>query len=80
MKFSRRWWNRKFILHTFSCCGLKWELLLWKRDPDRFYWSPVCPTCGEDGMAWILLQMLKVGLGAKPEGLPPHKKQKWVEV
>lgn len=56
MKFSHRWWNRKFILHTFWCCGHKWELLLWRRDPGRHLWYPVCPTCGQDGSAWVLKQ------------------------
>jgi len=36
-----------WILRTWWCCGLRWELLLSKRYPERYkYKGPTCPRCG----------------------------------
>ena len=36
---------RHWMLRTWSCCGLRWELLMSKRFPNREDFAPTCPRC-----------------------------------
>ena len=33
----------------WECCGLIWQLLMWRGQPKRKKWAPQCPTCGALG-------------------------------
>ncbi len=42
--WTGRWWCREWC-----CCGLKWQILLSPRYPEREWFFPTCSVCGQDG-------------------------------
>jgi hypothetical protein len=41
--------HKHWFMRIWKCCGHTWELLLSKRYPERWTWTPICPDCNTKG-------------------------------
>ncbi len=44
-----RYTKGPFTFRTWECCGQRWHTILSPSYPDREYFFPECPLCGEMG-------------------------------
>ena len=44
----------------WSCCGLVWQLQMWKGQPSRRDWFPTCPNCNGEGLSFTDLGEIAV--------------------
>jgi hypothetical protein len=42
----------RFLFMEWECCGMVWQLQMWRGQPKRKDWKPTCPICGEEGKSW----------------------------